>query len=211
MSGSASADPGLIAGWLAARSIARGLPAPVAANGGWRVDTRSDVEHCRYVFATPDRAIADLAATIDQPRTLLKLAAQTAVLAALLPEGWRVEGETWVMTARAGPVGRAVPVGYTVTLKRVAGAIQARILTPDATIAASGYAAEMGGVFVYDRIMTHPAHRRRGLGSVVMAALGSQRQSAGSRQVLVATRDGRALYARLGWAVHAPYATAFIP
>ena len=32
-------DPTLVRGWLAARSLARGLPAPVADHGGWRVDT----------------------------------------------------------------------------------------------------------------------------------------------------------------------------
>ncbi|WP_430984552.1 hypothetical protein, partial [Escherichia coli] len=60
MNGSASADAvdrELIAGWLHARSVARALPTPVADHGGWRVDTRSEQEWCRYVFADPAPAI----------------------------------------------------------------------------------------------------------------------------------------------------------
>ena len=70
---------------------------------------------------------------------------------------------------------------------------------------------EAAGVFVYDRIETAPAHRRRGLGRAVMAALADARRSRAASQVLVATDDGRALYARLGWSVYSTFATAVIP
>lgn len=211
MRGSPSADPALIAAWLAARSIARRLPAPVADHGGWRVDTQSENEECRYVFATSGPSVARLAATIERPRVFLKVAAEPDVLARLIPSGWQVEGDTWVMTCAAIPAEPVIPAGYSVSVERVAETVYARLLASDGSEAASGFAAEAGGVFVYDRIGTAPAHRRRGVGRALMAVLGSTRRSSASRQVLVATRDGRALYTRLGWEVHAPYATAFIP
>lgn len=65
--------------------------------------------------------------------------------------------------------------------------------------------------FVFDRIETAVDHRRKGLGMAVMRALGLARRFAGSPQLLVATEDGRALCARLGWMVIAPVATAVIP
>ena len=65
--------------------------------------------------------------------------------------------------------------------------------------------------FVFDRIETAPSHRRKGLGMAVMHALGSARRLASNPQLLVATEDGRALYARLGWTVITPVATAVIP
>ncbi|GGA48571.1 hypothetical protein GCM10011395_18640 [Sphingomonas psychrolutea] len=214
MRGSASAegvDPGLLRGWLAARSVARGLPAPMATHGGWRVDTRSDAEWCRYVFAAPDNRIADLAATIGRPDVLLKLCAADAVLAALLPAGWQLDPCSWFMTAPEISVRTALPTGYTATIQTTEGAHQIAITAPDGSLAASGYAAEINGVFCYDRIVTSADHRRRGLGTAVMALLGAQRALDTSRHALVATDQGRALYETLGWRMLAPYATAFLP
>jgi hypothetical protein len=44
-----------------------------------------------------------------------------------------------------------------------------------------------------------------------MNALGSARKSLATPQLLVATGDGRSLYANLGWTVLAPFAAATIP
>jgi hypothetical protein len=49
------------------------------------------------------------------------------------------------------------------------------------------------------------------LGLAVMSALASARTSSLNPQLLVATEDGRSLYANLGWTVLAPFATATIP
>src|SRR5436305_1649172 len=56
----AALDPALFA-WLAARSIARGVPLPVASHGGYRVDTRSDTETARWVFAHAGPGLESLA------------------------------------------------------------------------------------------------------------------------------------------------------
>ncbi|WP_404969369.1 GNAT family N-acetyltransferase [Sphingomonas sp. PP-CC-1A-547] len=87
---------------------------------------------------------------------------------------------------------------------------EARIFSNGGALAASGYAAETNSVFVYDRIITEPAHRRRGLGRALMQTLHDARQSANSRELLVATEDGRALYSALGWETISPYSTASI-
>lgn len=84
----------------------------------------------------------------------------------------------------------------------------ARITAPDGVLAASGHAAEAAGVFIYDRIETAPEHRRRGLGGIVMNALNAHRKSTNAPELLVATEDGRRLYASLGWTVLSPYSTA---
>ena len=76
---------------------------------------------------------------------------------------------------------------------------------------ASGDAAEFAGVFVYDRIRTEEPFRRRGLGRALIAALGRERRSPESREILVATEQGRALYLTLGWRDYAPYTTGVIP
>jgi hypothetical protein len=88
---------------------------------------------------------------------------------------------------------------------------RARVIAPDGDLAASGCAAETADVFIYDRIETAQDHRRKGLGVAVMIALGTARKSLVSPQLLVATGDGRNLYANLGWTVLAPFAAATIP
>jgi GNAT superfamily N-acetyltransferase len=100
---------------------------------------------------------------------------------------------------------------YQIEVSQQGLVIAARAYAPDGSIAASGYAAEYDGTFVFDRIATQPAHRRRGLGSAIMAALGSMKRSDVTTSVLVATEDGRALYSALGWIVRSPYSTIAIP
>ncbi|TPG54004.1 GNAT family N-acetyltransferase [Sphingomonas glacialis] len=214
MSASLSADgvdPDLLAGWVAARSLARGVAAPVADHGGWRVDTRSDVEHCRYIFARTDPAIASLARSIDLPRILIKVCTQDAALRALLSGGWALQDRAWVMTSLVEPPERRLASGYTLTVEHTNGVIAATITAADGSLAASGYAVETDGVFAYDRIRTSADHLRRGLGHAVMTALHAERRSAASREILVATDQGRALYTSLGWTVQSAYASALSP
>ena len=102
---------------------------------------------------------------------------------------------------------------YHLTLETIAIHLTlATITSPNGELAASGRLGLVGDVAIYDRIRVQDAHQRRGLGRALMAALGEAANRAGaSRWVLVATPEGRALYETLGWSVHAPYTSAFIP
>ncbi|MGK5045242.1 hypothetical protein ACQ4WP_04955 [Janthinobacterium sp. GB4P2] len=82
-----------------------------------------------------------------------------------------------------------LPAGYRLDVATSQAITTARIFTGDAAVAASGHAVEHAGVFVFDRIVTETAHRRRGL---------------------VATEDGLNLYVSLGWHTQSPYSTATI-
>lgn len=214
MSASPSADgvdPGLLAAWVAARSMARGLAAPVADHGGWRVDTRSDIEWCRYISARADREIAALARTIERPQVFIKACTDDATLMHLLPDGWTLQQRAWVMTSLVEPPARHLADGYSLAVEIANDVISVRIAAPDGALAASGYAVETAGVFAYDRIVTSADHQRRGLGHAVMTSLRAQRRSAASREMLVATDQGRALYTSLGWTVQSGYASALSP
>jgi GNAT superfamily N-acetyltransferase len=106
---------------------------------------------------------------------------------------------------------KPLPNGYRVELHQTGSVARACIIAPDGDLAASGCAAETADVFIYDRIETAQDHRRKGLGVAVMIALGTARKSLVCPQLLVATADGRNLYANLGWMVLAPFAAATIP
>lgn len=206
------ADPQLVHGWLAARSVARGLPAPVADHGGWRVETGGPDEVRRYVFAGPVPAIRRLAETIDTPHIVLKACATQTEMRPLLPDRWQMlpMGMMMVCDTRS-PEPAPLPAGYSLQLDIDGAVSQARVTSESGMLAAQGHAAEFGGVFVYDRIVTEPAHQRLGLGRIVMSALGSTRRSAQSRRILVATAEGRVLYLKLGWRDYSPFMSAVIP
>lgn len=203
--------PELLAGWLAARSIARGLPLPVPDSGGLRVDTASAVEVRRYVFAGPMPEIRELAGAITQPRTFIKMIGPAEQLLELVPPAWQLQPGAHVMIHDGRQDARpALPSGYLLELVTEDFTTVARIFTADGDLAASGYAAEYNGTFIFDRIIVEEAHQRRGLGKAMMAALGSAQRSRATRRVLVATDAGRALYSKLGWTAIAPYSTVVI-
>lgn len=209
---SGAVDPALVHGWLAARSVARGLSMPVEDSGGWRVDTHGETEWQRYVFARPTAGMSRLAGTIAAPGIFLKLCADADALQALLPPRWAITDANCMMVCDAAPPPPApLPPGYDAHTHRTGAVTAVRINGPDGDLAASGYAAEHGGCFVYDRIVTADAHRRRGLGRALMTRLGAAREEPSARQVLTATAMGMALYLALGWRVYCPYTTAAIP
>jgi GNAT superfamily N-acetyltransferase len=204
-------EPELLRAWLTGRSISRGLPAPVADHGGWRVDVGLPTEKARYVFAVMTPGLKRLGETIRAPQIFLKLCGSADRLRSILPGRWQVQGGSHLMTfdGELGPP-RAPPPGYELEVSRDERGVATRVVSRDGEIAASGFAAETPEAFVYDRIVTEPTHQRRGLGLTVMTALGAQRRSAAALHVLVATPAGRGLYAALGWTVRSPYATAVI-
>jgi GNAT superfamily N-acetyltransferase len=69
-------------------------------------------------------------------------------------------------------------------------------------VVSSGRMAVVGEDAVADRIETDPAHRRRGLGSAVMASLVETAAAKGAKRgILIASIDGLRLYRSLGWKV----------
>jgi hypothetical protein len=128
-----------------------------------------------------------------------------------MPARWEVQPANYFMAAAATLDSKPLPNGYRMEIHQAGPVTRACIIAPDGDLAASGCAAETADVFIYDRIETAQDHRRKGLGVAVMIALGTARKSLVSPQLLVATGDGRNLYANLGWTVLAPFAAATIP
>ncbi|QYE34804.1 GNAT family N-acetyltransferase [Polymorphobacter sp. PAMC 29334] len=200
----------MIAAWLHARSLSRGLPLPVPDHGGWRVDTGSASETRRHVFTAIGPGLRDLGAATTEPRVFVKLTDTPAALLAVLPPRWRIDSVASVMAGPMAPRTAPLPPGYRIEVEPGDTVVVLRILAPDGGIAASGRSARHDGVFIYDQIVTAEPHRRRGLGRVVMATLGSHRRE-GEREILTATADGEALYTTLGWTVVSPWSTAVLP
>ena len=205
-------DPELVFAWQAAHSIVRSSPPPVHDRGGFRVDTDSEKETKRWVFPRLCDGLRAIAQEITAPRHYLKLCGSDDELRNALPDRWQVQPTNYFMIAAATTLDtKPLPNGYRMELHRDGPVSRACIVAPDGDLAASGCAAETADVFIYDRIETAQDHRRKGLGAAVMIALGAARKSLASPQLLVATGDGRSLYANLGWTVITPFAAATIP
>ncbi|MHB8286756.1 MAG: GNAT family N-acetyltransferase [Caulobacteraceae bacterium] len=203
--------PALAEGWLRARSIARGLPQPVAIDGGWCVETASATERRRYVFTRPTESLSALARTVASADIVLKLFGAEAEMRACLSPAWRIDsGAVMMICDDYGSGAPQAPTGYTLELTTQGATTCASLLSKSGELAASGYAAENDGVFVYDRIVVEPEHRSRGHGRALTIALGAARRSDASTQVLVATAQGQALYTTLRWRVCSPYTTAVL-
>jgi predicted GNAT family acetyltransferase len=87
--------------------------------------------------------------------------------------------------------------------------IRLDILDRSGRSVAEGRLIVRGELAVFDRILVVEDHRRRGLGSAVMQALGAEALRSGAGQgLLVATPAGHALYRRLGWCLLSHYTSA---
>ena len=202
---------GLVCAWLSGRSVARGLPQPVADRGGYRVDTGGVTEIKRWVFSAVGDGLVAVGREIYAPGYVLKACVTGDELRVMLPDRWQLQASSHLMIATGWPEMPPLASGYTVETVRNGAVVEVGIAAADGDVAARGYGGETKNAFVYDRIETTPAHRRRGLGRSLMVALHDARLDPTTAELLVATDDGRALYETLGWRTICPYATAMIP
>ncbi|CAN7393858.1 GNAT family N-acetyltransferase [Pseudoduganella sp. LjRoot289] len=206
-------DLALIERWLTGWSLSRGVPLPIPYGGGLLVDVGMPAQLRRYVFVDAGPALQACADGIRDPYIFLKAAVDPEVLRQALPARWHVESPGYLMTGPSlSPVNVAAPPGYQLAFDTQHGAHVVRVMHDSQEQAAAGRVVMHGGCAVFDQIETAESHRRRGLGSVVMQALDSIASRADARErLLVATKDGRALYERLGWKVISPWSTAVLP
>ncbi|HUQ56862.1 GNAT family N-acetyltransferase [Lentzea sp.] len=107
--------------------------------------------------------------------------------------------ETFMRRSLADHPVAAPPAGYAIEVTRDP-VIGVRVLTAGGEQAASGLMAVVGEDAVAHRIETAEAHRRRGLGSVVMGTLARAAVEGGAKTgLLFSSTDGVHLYGRLGW------------
>lgn len=165
----------------------------------------------RWVFPRLCEGLGSIGREVTQPRHFIKLCGMAGDLRAALPPAWRLQPQSYFMIADGTPPPlRSLPEGYRLQCDRNGPTTTARITAPDGSLAANGYGTEAMDVFIYDRIETTPEHRRKGLGNIIMNALKAYRKAESAPELLVATEDGRGLYASLGWRVLSPYSTAVI-
>ncbi|MCQ9131519.1 GNAT family N-acetyltransferase [Streptomyces hilarionis] len=203
--------------WVEGWVVSRGAAPPLDEPWGWTVDMGTGFEHAtRHVLGETGEAVTEptvrkIAGSVTGSGVWLKAFADPAVVGPWLGPGWWIDPEPgFLMTAALAdtPPG-AAPDGYRIRTWARGGVTRTMIAAPDGSLAARGQIAPTGATAVVDQIETAPAHRRRGLGALVMRTLHHAAAAQGARTgILGATPQGRALYESLGWRVESPLTSA---
>lgn len=198
--------------WAKGWTLTRDKASPISTGYGCKVDLGLPDHLERHVVVDFDAPLVrGLADGLRLPGTWLKVCAAPEDVAPLLHEGWQIQAPEYLMKVDLSIAPAVAPEGYRLVVSHAGAVIEVEARDLDGELAARGRAAHSGGFATFDQIVTEPAHQRRGLGRVVMAALGNYAIAQGADiGVLVATEQGRALYQTLGWTLVSPVTAAVV-
>ncbi|MEV5435381.1 GNAT family N-acetyltransferase [Streptomyces sp. NPDC052682] len=212
---------GIVRAWVDGWVVSRGAAPPVVQPWGWTIDVGTESQVTRHVWGSvggdvDEAAVGEVARAVTGTGVWLKVCHDPAVVGGWLGAGWWVDPEPGhLMTVPLTGAGEApderpsLPAGYRLRTWSRGGVVRVMIAAPDGSWAARGQIAPTGATAVADQVETSQAHRRRGLGSVVMRTLQRAAAEQGAQTgVLAGTEAGRALYETLGWRVVAPLTSA---
>jgi GNAT superfamily N-acetyltransferase len=200
----------VVRAWVDGWVVSRSAPAAVEMPGGFRVDVGLPGHLVRYVMFDV-AGVRELAGSRAQSGTWIKTAAPAEDVVPLLTPAWTVHDPEFLMTTPLRRGAASVPSGYTVHGEERGDVSVIRVRAADGSVAAGGRIARTGSTAAVDAVSTEPAHRRRGLGGVVMTALADAAARAGAETgVLVATSAGLALYRTLGWTLRSEITPASV-
>ncbi|WP_405666024.1 GNAT family N-acetyltransferase [Streptomyces sp. NBC_01166] len=199
--------------WVHGWALSRGAAEPHPSSWGFTVSTGPPAHATSHVLTTADAAtVREITAGTTRPGVRLKAFVRAESLASWITPGWSVADEPgYLMSTQLNPARTPalLPDGYRLRTWTQDGVTYAQVCAADGALAARGQAAVSGATAVIDKVETQPAHRRRGLGRLIMRTLTDAAAGRGAAVGLLASSaEGRALYESTGWAVSAPLANA---
>lgn len=197
-------------GWSVARSLPEAEPVKSAADGDGLRSNCGQLSREVEVFALradeePESVarLADIVAASGKSTWLTVPTLHPGAVEALVTAAGLVmlQRSEWLMTTDLTEHPQHAPTAPYEREIRTEGPVTVVTLrTPSGEDAAHGTIAVVGTDAIADRILTDPAHRRRGLGSVMMSALAEAAVAQGARTgLLIASEEGQRLYSSLGW------------
>lgn len=206
-------NPDILAAWVKGWALARQVSTPVAEGDGYKIHVGWPDQWVRYVFPTLSGSYLHIANTVTEPNIYLKVCAPPDDVRKLLPARWVIQPVGYFMVCGQPMINDGVVLhgGYTLEVFKDRPVPVVQIVTGNGELAAIGRVVFADDYAIYDRIETRPAHRRKGLASMVMYALQEMASGKGiTKGLLVATAEGRMLYEKLGWQLCSLYTTAVI-
>ncbi|MFJ9814696.1 GNAT family N-acetyltransferase [Streptomyces sp. NPDC101151] len=195
--------------WVDGWVVSRGAAEPALQPWGFTVEVGTPKEVARHVLPAADEpTVRKIAENTTAAGVWLKTFVPPETLEAWLPCGWGLAGGPGFLMStslRATEPPPGLADGYRLRSWSRAGVTRVLIRAADGAFAARGQIAVTGRTAVVDQVETDGAHRRKGLGRVVMGTLAAAAAGEGATTaVLGATPEGRALYETAGWRVLAP-------
>ncbi|MBA2897134.1 GNAT family N-acetyltransferase [Nonomuraea soli] len=188
----------LVRTWVHGWALSRDTDTPVAEPYGWRMEVGLPEMPRRHIVTDPVW-LEKLVPTVTERGSWLKLFVEELPP---LPPGWEITAPGFMMSTELSPF---EVTGHEVVVEPLNDATSKVWVIVDGERAAWGQVAVWGADAVVDKVMTEEAHRRKGLGSVVMRSLQNLAYERGARRaVLGGTVEGRALYTSLGWRTECP-------
>ncbi|MGX5818499.1 GNAT family N-acetyltransferase [Chitinophaga lutea] len=206
-------NSGLLEKWQKGWSLSRELPLPTPYGTGFFVAVDQPMVKARYVFADLSDDVSQLAETIHEPWVFIKVCVSPEALLAVVPPRWVLQPQGYVMTCFQPMKSRDIRLGedYRIEAHSYDATTLLNIIDRNGKVAAEGRVVIVEDMAVYDRISTEEAHKRKGLGTILMLELEKIALVHGVRKnILVATDEGRLLYASLGWEMNALYSSVVI-
>ncbi|WP_037674034.1 GNAT family N-acetyltransferase [Streptomyces griseus] len=208
---------GVVRAWVDGWVVSRGASSPVREPWGFTIDVGEADHVSRHVLdatndAVDEETVSKVADAVTGAGVWLKVFQEPSVVGGRLGPDWWVDPEPgYLMTApltdAAGDA--SAPDGCRLRTWSRGGVTRVLVTAADGSLAARGQVAPTGVTAVVDRIWTSPAHRRRGLGGLVVRVLQRAAAEQGAETgVLAGTPAGRALYESLGWQVVSPLTSA---
>lgn len=195
-----------VGGWAASRGAAEPVPCP----WGFTIDVGRPQQVMRHVLTHADEAtVRKITENATAAGIWLKTFVPPETLVPWLAPGWSLAGGPGFLMRLAFRAGARdapeVPDDYRMRTWSRSGVTHALVRTTDGAFAARGQIAVTGPTAVVDQVETAPAHRRRGLGRLIMSTLTDAAAEQGATAgTLGATPEGRALYESMGWRVLLP-------
>ncbi|MCC3761635.1 GNAT family N-acetyltransferase [Glycomyces sp. TRM65418] len=193
--------PDLVMAWGRGRAVSRLTAPPAPVPGGFEVAVGRPSREIRQVFHTyTAESLAAAAERLSEPGRQIMIAGPRDLLRESVPATWTMDAAGHLMTVGFAPTRYEVPDGYRLSVETEGALTVARAFYLTGDLAASARLGRDGAFGVFDKVVTDPAHRRRGLGATLMRALTGHAVALGMQWgLLVGSDDGRALYEHLGW------------
>lgn len=204
----------IVESWLKGWCLSREVSFPVSYKSGFHVSVGDEKQKERFVFPELNDDFFKLANSITEPWIYLKVSTSPHEFIEKIPERWELQSQGYMMTC-FHPMKfqeTSLPEGYHLEFSEYNTTFVVRIATGNGEQASIGRVSLIDDVAVYDRIITEKNHQRKGLARFLLKELEKIALSKSfSKNILVATEEGKLLYETLGWKVYCLHTSVVIP
>lgn len=204
----------IVESWLKGWCLSREVSFPVPYKSGFYVNVGDEKQKERFIFPELNDDFFQLADSITEPWIYLKASVSPDQITGKIPERWKLQPQGYMMTC-FHPMKfpeMSLAEGYYLEFSEYNTTFVVTIVAENGEQASIGRVSLIDDVAVYDRIITEKEYQRKGLARFLLKELEKIALSKGfSKNILVATEEGKLLYETLGWKLYCLHTSIVIP